>query len=195
MPKICSIPNCGKPMLARGWCPMHYRRWMLRGDPNSVLVRRCAEGEPLAWIEKHVSYSGDDCISWPYSKTPHGYGHLQYGGMVQIASRVMCMKAHGEPPSPDHQAAHSCGNGKLGCMNPRHLRWATPTENTADAFAHGTFQFGERHANAKLSDAQVADMRAKFASGYYSGAALARIFRVAPNTVSKILSNEQRRRG
>ena len=28
----CSIPGCGKPFLARGWCSMHYARWYTHND-------------------------------------------------------------------------------------------------------------------------------------------------------------------
>lgn len=30
---ICSIPDCDKPPIARGWCSKHYQRWQDRGDP------------------------------------------------------------------------------------------------------------------------------------------------------------------
>lgn len=30
--RLCSIPNCNKPHLARGWCQAHYRRWQRHGD-------------------------------------------------------------------------------------------------------------------------------------------------------------------
>ena len=35
----CTIIGCGKPATARGWCPMHYRRWRVNGDPNIVHPR------------------------------------------------------------------------------------------------------------------------------------------------------------
>src|SRR5271170_2994543 len=33
----CSIEDCSKPVLARGWCSMHYKRWEKHGDPSTVL--------------------------------------------------------------------------------------------------------------------------------------------------------------
>lgn len=30
----CSIEGCERPYRARGWCPTHYRRWQVHGDPN-----------------------------------------------------------------------------------------------------------------------------------------------------------------
>lgn len=32
----CKIERCDKAAKARGWCPMHYRRWRLHGDPHTV---------------------------------------------------------------------------------------------------------------------------------------------------------------
>lgn len=31
--RLCTIPNCDKPHLAKGWCHMHYQRWRSHGDP------------------------------------------------------------------------------------------------------------------------------------------------------------------
>lgn len=31
--RICSIPDCEKPLNARGWCKGHYYRWSRYGDP------------------------------------------------------------------------------------------------------------------------------------------------------------------
>jgi hypothetical protein len=29
---MCSIEGCEKPLVARGYCGMHYRRWRVNGD-------------------------------------------------------------------------------------------------------------------------------------------------------------------
>lgn len=42
----CSVPDCRQRVRARGWCPTHYRRWKLYGDPETRLTTknpsRCA---------------------------------------------------------------------------------------------------------------------------------------------------------
>lgn len=36
MKATCSIPGCGKKIVARGWCRAHYSRWWRWGDPETV---------------------------------------------------------------------------------------------------------------------------------------------------------------
>lgn len=34
--RTCSIDGCERPYKARGWCQLHYRRWLANGDPSSL---------------------------------------------------------------------------------------------------------------------------------------------------------------
>lgn len=91
------------------------------------------------WLKERVAHPGDDCLFWPFGRNWNGYGHLKpSGGPTVYAHRVMCELAHGEAPSPKHVAAHSCGRGSAGCVNPRHLSWKTARENQIDREQHGT---------------------------------------------------------
>lgn len=88
------------------------------------------------WAAKQVT---DECIEWPYSLTPNGYTRTVYNGVRTSAHRVTLELAGGPPPTPEHFAAHApliCHNPK--CVNPRHLRWATPKENVHDKAIDGT---------------------------------------------------------
>src|SRR5690606_6465223 len=109
--------------------------------------------------EANSSYAGDDCLKWPFGVGDHGRGIVTISGSTVSAPRAMCKSAHGEPPAPYHQAAHSCGNGHLGCMNPKHLRWATVRENELDKIIHGTVRRGSDINTAKVTAEEVIQIR------------------------------------
>lgn len=44
----CTIEGCGKPVLGRGWCSMHYARWRFHGDPLSEMRRYVRQGDKCA---------------------------------------------------------------------------------------------------------------------------------------------------
>lgn len=58
---------------------------------------------------------------------------------------------------------HSCDNGV--CVNPEHLRIGTPKDNSQDMVQRKRNRVGSRHPNAKLSESQVREIRAKYARG------------------------------
>lgn len=68
-------------------------------------------------------------------------------------------------PRPDgHEVAHGDGdpaNNRLG-----NLRYATPAENQADKLLHGTHLHGEKHPSAKLTAADVDEVRRRLALGH-----------------------------
>lgn len=187
-PRICSVENCNKPLSGHGLCEMHRRRWRKYGDP---LARRKAEnGELERWLmEVALPYEGDECLRWPFSVDRQGYGIVTVNGSHQIASRVVCERAHGAPPTPLHHAAHSCNRGHEGCVNKRHLSWKTRAENEADKVANGTSNRGERCGSAKLTEDQVLQIRRL--DGQFSHAEIAVQFGVARQTISKIISGDR----
>lgn len=110
------------------------------------------------WLDETIGQETDDCITWPYGTTK-GYGHLRVEGKMEYAHRYVCIKVNGQPPTKDHEAAHSCGNGHLGCINKRHVSWKTHQQNMADKLAHGTVPFGGRSGKTKLTTDDVQEMR------------------------------------
>ena len=183
--KICSVGDCGKPARARGYCKAHYKRWYRHGDPHAGGTEM---GARLRWLEAHKDYGGSDCIEWPFPTLLSGYCHIHFNGKSTLASRVICRLAHGHPPDETYHAAHTCGNGSRGCLNPQHLRWATRQENENDKLAHGTRPRGERQGSAKLTREQVAEIRAM--SGAVLQREIAERFGVARQHISKIVSGK-----
>jgi hypothetical protein len=155
--RICSIPDCGKSAVnSRGWCNAHYQRWWKHGDPTAGRTARGVIGPYLRDVV--LTYTGDECLLWPFATTD-GYGRVWHKGKVEIVSRVVCEIEHGPAPSPDYDAAHSCGNGDKGCVTKRHLSWKTRSGNMEDARAHGTTSRGARNCQAKLTEADVSEIR------------------------------------
>lgn len=115
-------------------------------------------GRNVVWLRAHVNFDGPSCLIWPFGKESCGYGQFGCNGRMYRAHRWMCEQTHGAPPSKGHYAAHSCGNGHLGCVHPQHLSWKTPTENACDAIRHGTTRRGRRESLRKLSHAQVLEI-------------------------------------
>ncbi len=99
----------------------------------------------------------DDCIIWPLGCTSSGYPAFHVGHSTRSAHRAACEWTHGSPPLKGMQAAHTCGAKR--CVNPRHLRWATQSENEADKQQHGRTNRGSRHGHARLSEDDVLFIR------------------------------------
>lgn len=144
--RICSIPNCDKPHKAHGWCVMHYRRQQ-RANPARFARDPARPKRPRpAWAPREESTAEtlirlaavqqDECVIWPHSLNK-GRGHVSWEGRHQLAARQMCELFNGPPPKGNKSiAAHSCGNGHLGCVNHRHLRWVSNSENGDDTAFH-----------------------------------------------------------
>ena len=187
---ICSVPDCGKIHKAHGFCVKHYKRFQLHGDPT-----HCQRATPIQdYInEVVIAFDGNECLAWPFSRNTQGYGTCYSKGNTALASRVICGLVNGPPPTPRHQAAHNCGKGHDGCVNPRHLRWATRTENMADTVIHGTRAWGERAPHAKLTQGDIAAIRGL--ASKMSQRMIGKLFGVSQGSVSLILARKTWRFG
>ena len=181
--RLCSIPECGKPHESHGFCTAHAHRYRRHGDP---LMGRTPEGEALRFYEDVVlTYEGEECLTWPYAKDQKGYAQLWFRGKVQYVPRLVC-EEHEQPPTPSHQAAHSCGKGHLGCVAKSHLSWKTCAENTDDRFKHGTVPRGDDSSWSKLTGRDVLEIRRLSAEGIRQGT-IAKQFNISRCTVSDVV--------
>lgn len=148
-----------------------------------------AAGVTGQWLDSQVAYDGPDCLKWPFGCDSHGYGQVAYAGKVRRAHRVMCELVNGPPPTPDHEAAHSCGRGANGCVNPKHLSWKTRSENHLDRRGHGTAKtapFGQ--GGHVLSPAQR--QRVRELDGRVTRTKLAEMFEVSRRTIERACAEQ-----
>lgn len=181
MTRLCSIEGCRKKHYGHGLCGMHLQRLRKRGTTDAAPP---IVGPVQAWLAEHVNYQGDDCLKWPFPVKSHGRGVASVEGRAMSAPRAMCTLAHGEPPTPQHEAAHSCGKGHEGCVSPKHLSWKTTSENRMDMAEHGTLPRGEDVNTAKLTEDQVREIRRMGKS--MSSPEIGKLFGVSRYTVWEI---------
>lgn len=151
----CTVDECGRPAHGRGFCLMHWKRWKRHGDPKGT-AGHISRDTGVDWLRAHSDYSADECLFWPFARCGNGYPRV---GTSEYAHRIMCEIVNGPPPSPTHEAAHSCGRGHDACISPVHLSWKTCAENHADKLVHGTDNRGERCGTSKLTEVQVREIK------------------------------------
>jgi hypothetical protein len=179
----CSVDGCIARGGRRGLCVKHYARWKRHGDP--LVITMAPAGSHIEWLYQHVAYQMDDCLQWPFPRsTKDGRGYTDFRGSRIGAHRAMCFLAHGDPSVPSLEAAHSCGKGHEGCVNPRHLRWATTRENEADKIEHGTRLRGMSIGNAKLTADDISAIRSL--CGTMRQSEIAALYGVKQTTISAI---------
>ena len=81
--------------------------------------------------------------------------------------RIVAMAFRGPQPSPSHEVAH--GDGNKAHNDWRNLRWATRSENCREKRGLGELPDirGERHPQARLTEAMVLAMRKRRQEGMY----------------------------
>jgi hypothetical protein len=182
--KTCSIDGCNGAVLAKGYCSKHYQRWR-SGTP---LDRRdkAPNGAPLAFLASLIGTEEQGCVKWPYGTTGGGRGSMFVGDNWINADRQICIMAHGEPPLPDLETAHSCGNGHLACVNPNHVRWDTRAGNHADKRQHGTHRQGSAITHlAKLNEDAVRSIVVRLAANE-TCASIAKSYGVTGGCIERI---------
>ncbi|SRR6266699_2579721 len=130
------------------------------------------------------------CWTWIGATTIRGYGLMGTIGSSRLVHRISYELVYG--PIPDGlQVCHHCDN-RL-CVRPDHLFLGTPKENTLDAVQKGRMAHGERHYRARLTDAQVCEIRARYIPVRGMIAQLSREYGVSHQTMSNIVHCERRK--
>lgn len=124
-----------------------------------------------------------------FGKTNKGYllFHTFRNGSKLVSREVL--KAFVGPPPEGMQACHN--NGDKTDNSVGNLRWDTQKGNEADKLKHETLIYGERHYAAKLTKAQVEEIRAD----PRTEAAIAKEYGISPSHAGSVRRGYFRKRG
>ena len=125
--KQCKI--CGKAVVARGYCKVHYRAFMRYGDP--------AHKQNLRGVPFDNRYTKDPvsgCWNWFGGKDSSGYGTYAHKGGTK-AHRYSWERANGRKIPEGYCVLHRCDNP--ACVNPDHLFLGSHAANMKDKARRG----------------------------------------------------------
>lgn len=141
-------------------------------------------------IDKDSSPAG--CWVWIASTNANGYGTTWDGERSWLAHRLLYTLLVGEIPD-GMLACHHCDNRR--CVNPAHIFLGTDLDNMRDAIEKGRAlkATGPANAKTKLTEADVADIRARYDSAprkWGMLSALGREYGVGPTSIQRIVRRE-----
>jgi len=150
---------------------------------------RCVLALPRFWA--HV-VQADPMACWRWTGTMNraGYGVLPLWPGYLLAHRYAWRITFGWQALGDQPVCHRCD--VRSCVNPGHLYAGTPADNTRDMVSrgrarHGPPMPGESHPNAKLTDAQVREIRRLYDTGEANQPEIARRYGISQTWASGLV--------
>ena len=135
------------------------------------------------------------CWNWTGSLNKNGYGRFTFDGARHPAHRFAYSRLRGAIPT-GMVVCHTCDNRR--CVNPAHLWIGTQKENMQDCVRKGRLfaqlypeqWSGEKHGQAKLTNAQVEEIRVRYAQGNIFQRELATEYGVSRSEIGNIVRGE-----
>ena len=179
-----------------------HREWMRQWRLAQGMRPRASLTPEVRFWSKVQRGGKRQCWEWiGVRKTDsHPYGVFYIATRRSVPAHRFSWQLHfGEIPEK-MLVLHRCDNPP--CVNPRHLFLGTDLDNRHDMIAKGRARHprhtslwrqrlseatrGERHPGAKLTDAQVAEIRRLYATKRYTQTALGAQFGVCQSRISSI---------
>lgn len=184
-PRLCGLDECSRPYKGRGLCEMHLGRLKRTGTTDAPVRQTFAE----RFWSKVDKDRPNGCWEWTAALNEHGYGVMRPEGRrtgpTVKAHRVSVLLDGRDPEGLC--VLHRCDNPP--CVNPAHLFLGTRADNAADRDAKGRGNSGTVNGQARLTDAQVVEIRARVAAGELQRV-VAASFGVGRPTVSRIVNRK-----
>lgn len=121
--RICSVPSCDKPHVAKGFCKTHWYRWRTQGDPTAPPLP--AHKPAIERFLAKVREDSQGCWIWQGQLNHNGYGVFSDARRF-LAHRWSYEHFIGAVPE-GLELDHLCRIPR--CCNPRHLEAVTHQVN------------------------------------------------------------------
>lgn len=146
----CSVDGCDRPGKKRGWCLMHYQRWLRRGETGDASEMRFATSERS--FERRTERRGD-CLIWTGATYTNGYGEISVAGKPMPVHRFAWERANG--PIPRGMLVDHRDHCDILCVEVSHLR-------LVDRARNGMNRSGPTAANRSTGRRNVEARNGKF---------------------------------
>lgn len=147
------------------------------------------------WAKVQIPASWALVNCWPWIGNAAPYGKINSRGYPLVvketqisAHRAMWGLVHGFIPDRQTDVCHTCDNPR--CVNPLHLFLGSRADNLKDAATKRRMHPGSRHGMSKLTEEKVLAMRAEYAAGGISQAALGRKYGINSGTTCEIINRK-----
>lgn len=165
-------------------------RGHIYGEPYRFINGHQNKTPPVQTFWSHIDKTTSPNGCWVWSGQTHkGYGRIKVNGKKCLAHRVAWELINGEIPD-NMCVCHKCDNPP--CCNPAHLFLGTKADNNRDKTEKGRAAKGENFKMAKLTDAQVHELRARYAEGGITQRSLAMEYGICVTYVSDIVCRKYR---